>query len=160
MRLITGLLLTIFIGGCTDSRQNKTVDEIPQDTVYDGEVIVREKLESRGPTIQLDNGTGDSPRFVVGNTSILRIRIPRLTEYDMHLTQVVGATIIKVDTTHNKFLVIPDDNEFSFVLNQYYPKGQVIRYTRNWNEVKAVYDEQIVGLDGMIEIAKLDFKAQ
>jgi hypothetical protein len=160
MRLTLGLLLTIFVGSCTDSRHTETVDGIPQDTVYDGNVIVRENLEFRRPAIQLDNGAGDSPRFVVGDTSILRIRIPRFTEYDMHLKGVVGATIIKIDTSYNKFLVIPDNTQFSFVLNQYYPKGQVIRYTRNWNEVKATYDEQIVALDGMIEIGKLDFNAQ
>jgi hypothetical protein len=160
MRLITGLLLGLFAGGCTESRKLEVVTEVPQDTVYDGNIIDREKLESIRPTIKLDNGNGDRPSFVVGDTSLLRIRIPIFTEYDIHINEITGATVILVDTARNKFLVVPEDTQFSFVLNQHYPKGQVIRYTRNWNAVKAVYDEQMVRLEGLVRIAKIDFIAQ
>ncbi|HTF18070.1 MAG TPA: hypothetical protein VK658_08365 [Chryseolinea sp.] len=160
MRQITTAMLALLVAGCTNSTQNNTADGTPQDTVYDGDIIWREKLETKRPIVQLDNGAGDSPVFTIGDTSILRIRIPRFTEYEMHLDEIVGATVIRVDSSHNKFLVIPVDNQFSFVLMQSYPKGQVIRYTRNWNELKSVYDELIVPLDSMIQIGKLDFKAE
>ncbi|MGC3945542.1 MAG: hypothetical protein QM762_13665 [Chryseolinea sp.] len=160
MRRITLLIFTILIIGCTNSTENRTTGDIPQDTVYDGDIIGRETLETKRPTIQLDNGAGEIPRFAIGDTSILRIRIPRFTEYEIHLDDIVGATVIRVDSAHNKFLVIPEDNQFSFILNQFYPTGQVIRYTRNWNELKSAYEEQIVPLDGMIRITKLDFKAE
>jgi hypothetical protein len=159
MRLIVGTLFTIFVCGCTDTKPEHAVEGTPKDTVYDGDIIWREKLESKRATIQLDNGAGGIPRFVIGDTSVLRIRIPRFTEYDIHLNQIAGATVIKLDTAVNTFLVIPVDNQFSFVLNQYYPKGQVIRYTRNWNKEKAIYDEKVVPLDSLVQIGKLDFNA-
>ena len=160
MRQITTLILTLLVVGCANSTRHEATDGIPQDTVYDGDIIWREKLETKRPTIQLDNGTGEIPRFAIGDTSILRIRIPRFTEYEMHLVDIVGATVLRIDSAHNKFQVIPEDNQFSFVLKQFYPKGQVIRYTRKWNEQKSLYEEQIVPLDSMIQIAKLDFKAE
>jgi hypothetical protein len=160
MRQITPVILTILIIGCTSSTGSRTTDDIPQDTVYDGDIIWREKLETKRPAIRLDNGIGEIPRFTIGDTSILRIRIPRFTEYEMHLDDIVGATVIRVDSARNTFLVIPEDHQFSFVLKQFYPTGQVIRYTRNWNEQKSAYEEQIVPLDSMIQITKLDFKAE
>jgi hypothetical protein len=160
MRIVLGFLLIVFAGGCKDAGSGNPGHGIPQDTVFDGDFTAREKLELKRPTIQLDNGIGGSPAFTVGDTSILRIRIPGLTKYEMHARQAIGASIVKLDSARGLFLVIPRNNEFSFVLDQYYPVGQVIRYTRNWNEAKSVYDERIVALDGMTEISKLDFKAR
>ena len=152
------IILIILIIGCTESTGRRTIDNIPQDTVFDGDIIWREKLEKKRPIIQLDNGAGEIPRFAIGDTSILRIRIPGFNEYEMHLIDIVGATVLRIDT--NTFRVIPEDNQFSFVLKQFFPKGRVIRYTRNWNEQKSGYEEQIVPLDSMIQITKLDFKAE
>jgi hypothetical protein len=160
MRLVATFLVFVFVGGCTKSTENGSEVLIPRDTVYDGDIMWREKLELPRQVIQLDNGVGKYPRFVVGDTSILRIRIPRFSEYDMHLDKIDGATIIRVDTAADKFLVIPEKSQFSFILSQYYPKGKVIRYTRNWNESKAAYDEQVVSLDSIVEIGQLDFKAK
>jgi len=159
MRQTTLLILTTLIIGCTNSTGIHTTEHIPQDTVYDGDIIWREKLETKRPTIQLDNGMGEIPRFTIGDTSILRIRIPRFTEYEIHLEDIVGAIVTRVDSAHNMFLVRPEDHQFSFVLKQFYPKGQVIRYTRNWNEVKSTYVEQIIPLDSLIRITKLDLRA-
>jgi hypothetical protein len=149
MRQFIGLLLGISVVGCADLRKNETVDEILPDTIYDGNIISREQLEAKRPTIQLDNGVGEMPRFSIGDTSLLRIRIPRLTNYEMRADEIVGAAIVKVDTASNKFLVIPNDSIFSFVLMQHYPKGRVVRYTRDWNEDKAAYYEQITDVDGL-----------
>jgi hypothetical protein len=160
MRIISGLLLTIFVMGCADSKQNEKVGGILPDTIYDGNIIWRERLEAKRPMIQLDNGTGEVPKFSVGDTSILRIRIPRLTKYEVRLTQIIGAAIIKVDSANNKFLVTASDSVFSFVVNQYYPKGRVVRCFRNWNEKKGTYDEQITEIHGLRKIGRLSLKAQ
>ena len=160
MRIITGLLLTIFVMGCTDSKQNEKVDGIPPDTIYDGDIIFRERLEAKRSMVQLDDGAGEMPKFTVGDTSILRIRIPRMTKYEVRLTQIIGASMIKVDTANNRFLVTPNDSVFSFVVNQYYPKGRVVRYTRNWNSKNAAYDEQITQIHGLRRSGRLNLTAQ
>jgi len=154
-----GLLFVVLLMGCTKSRWKTGSGEIPQDTVYEGLTVIRENPEYRKAVIQLDNGAGDSARFSVGKTTLLRIQIPRFTEYEMNAEQAVGATIVKVDTALNKFLVTPNAPQFSFVLNQFYPPGYVVRYSKSWNESTSTLENQIVALTDTVKIAKLDFKA-
>ena len=147
MRLTLGFLFLMFLMGCTESKQNQIVDDIIPDTLYQ-------------PTIVMDDGTGAAPHFQIGDTSTLRIGIRRLMSYELRLTRIKGATITKVDTARNFFFIIPNDKKFSFVLNQFYPKGRVVRYSRDWNVSKMSYDEKIDELAGLIEICELDFKAK
>ena len=151
MRTSIFLIFTVFcLTGCRKTNDVSPTEEISMDTIYSGNFIWREKEQSKR---LYDNGTnGDRPVFKLNEENFLRIRVKRLFEYEIFPSEIHGAEFIKVDTAENLFLVTPTDTSFSFVINQYYPKGRVIRCVRNWNNETNGYDEELTPLNGFKSI--------
>ena len=82
------------------------------------------------------------------------------TEYEIYPSEIVGAEIVKVDTSFNLFLVTPRDTSFTFVVNQYYPKGRLIRCDRNWNIRTNDYDERLTPQNGFRRVTHFEWDAQ
>src|SRR5688572_183956 len=133
----TFIFLTVIVfcwTGCHKANDVIPRQEISMDTIYSGDFIWREKEKSKRLTIMYDNGKDhERPVFKLNEENFLRIRVKRLFEYEIFPSEIRGAEIVKVDTAQGLFLVTPTDTSFSFVINQYYPKGRVIRCVRNWN---------------------------
>jgi len=105
-----------------------------------------------------DNGKDhERPVFKLNEENFLRIRVKRLFEYEIFPSEIRGAEIVKVDTAQGLFLVTPTDTSFSFVINQYYPKGRVIRCVRNWNSETNGYDEQLTPLNGFKSVTHFEW---
>jgi hypothetical protein len=132
MRTFIYLIVASFLCcACKKSDDSISEEVIQLDTLYDGDFIWREKMKSKRLTIIMDNGIDkQKPVFKINKETLLRIRIPRLTKYEIFPSEIHGADIVKVDTAINIFLVTPTDSSFQFVLNQYYPRGRVVRYRK------------------------------
>lgn len=152
--------LWVVFSGCVQKDDRLTYDEhISADTIFSGDFIWREKKENKRLTILFDNGkNGKRPVFKLNEENLLRIRVKRLSDYEVFPSDIQGAEIIKVDTLKNGFLVTPTDSSFSFVVNQYYPKGRVIRYFRNWNEELKEFEEQSTPLNGFKPVTHFEWK--
>ncbi|MFI5406643.1 MAG: hypothetical protein ACHQ1D_09035 [Nitrososphaerales archaeon] len=155
------IFVILFVATCTNSKQSLSVAVIQPDTVYGGDFIWRAKREDKRLTIRLDNGEDSKkPVFKINEITPLRIRISRLSKYEMFFSDIVGAEIMKVDTAENVFAVIPTDSVFSFRLNQYYPKGQVVRHIKQWNGEKGIYEEHTIPENGFKSVGEIEFRTQ
>jgi len=150
MRAVIYLVsVNIFCASCWKQDDGSHSEGVLVDTIYFGDFIWRQNVESKRFTVMFDNGRDrEKPIFKLNEENLLRIRVKRLTEYELYPSEIVGAEIVKVDTSFNLFLVTPRDTSFSFVINQYYPKGRVIRCDRNWNIETNDYDEQLTPQNG------------
>lgn len=152
------ILIVSLWTGCQRANKSSSSISITLDTIYGGDFIWREKQESKRQVLILDNGIdGERPIFKLNQENLLRIRMKRLFEYETFPSNIHGAEIIKVDTSKNCFLVTPTDTSFSFDINQYYPKGRVIRCTRNWNEGTKGYDQQLTQLNGYKSVTHFEW---
>jgi hypothetical protein len=128
------------------------------DTIYGGDFIWREKQEDKRQTLILDNGKDrENPIFKLNQENLLRIRMKRFFEYEVFPSNIHGAEIVKVDTSQSLFLVTPTDSSFSFDINQYYPKGRVIKCIRNWNHETKEYDEELTPVNGFKSITYFEW---
>ena len=89
--------------------------------------------------------------------NLLRIRVKRLFDYEVFPSDIHGAEIIKVGTLKNGFLVTPTDSSFSFVINQYFPKGRVISYFRNWNNELKGFEEHVTPVNGFKPVTHFEW---
>jgi hypothetical protein len=106
-----------------------------------------------------DNGHDrEKPTFKLNEENLLRIRVKRLFEYEIYPSEIVGAEIVKVDTSFNLFIVTPRDTSFSFVVNQYYPKGRVIRCDRNWNSETNDYNDKLTPQNGFRQVTHFEWR--
>ena len=159
--LIYLIFVAIFFSGCDKTNESLSAEAISMDTIYSGDFIWREKQESKRLTVIFDNGRDrEKPVFKLNEENLLRIRVARLFEFEILPSEIHGAEIVKVDTSANLFLVTPTDTSFSFAVNQYYPKGRVIRCVRNWNSEINDYDEQLTRLNGFKSITHFEGKCK
>ncbi|WP_276371937.1 hypothetical protein [Chryseolinea sp. H1M3-3] len=131
------------------------------DTIYAGDFIWRQKKEDKRLTILFDNGKDrEKPVFKLNEENLFRIRVKRLFEYEVYTSEIHGAEIIKVDSATNLFLVTPIDSSVTFVINQYYPKGRVIRCIKNWNQETKEFEEQLTPLNGFKAVTHFEWKVK
>jgi hypothetical protein len=141
----------------TDGRSTSEINSI--DTIYSGDFIWREKKENKRLTVIFDNGKdGERPVLKLNEDNLLRIRVKRLFEYEVYPSDIKGAEIVKIDTAVNLFLVTPTDSSISFIVNQYYPKGRVVRYVKNWNEEIKEFEENLMPLNGFKAVTHFEWE--
>jgi hypothetical protein len=158
MRIFIHLIFVIILTvGCDRTKNSGTGDVVLIDTLYGGDFLWRQKREDKRITVLIDNGTDrGNPVFKLNEENLLRIRIKRFFEYEIYPSEIHGAEIVKVDSSLNLFLFTPRDSSFSFVVNQYYPKGRVIRCLRNWNKETDDFDEQLDWINGFAAITHFE----
>jgi hypothetical protein len=166
IKLLAGIYMRIFIylvfisvlySGCNKGDDNSP-SEISMDTIYSGDFIWREKKKDKRLAVLFDNGKHrEKPMFKLNQENLLRIRVARLFEYEVFPSDIHGAEIIKVDTMMNLFLVTPTDSSFSFVVNQYYPKGRVVGFYKNWNDETKAFDERLTPLNGFKPVTHFEW---
>ena len=150
--------VVFFLAGCRKSNSILPSETILMDTIYGGDFIWREKQEGKRQTLILDNGKDrEKPVFKLNQPNVLRIRIKRFFEYEVFPSNIHGAEIVKVGASESLFLVTPTDTSFSFDINQYYPKGRVIRCIRNWNSETNQYAEQLTPLNGFKSVTNFQW---
>ncbi len=148
----------LLCANCVEPKDRPSTGEISVDTMYNGDFLWRQKAVDKRLTVMFDNGKDrEKPIFKLYEANLLRIRVKGLTEYEIYPSELDGVEIVKADTSFNLFIVTPRDTSFSFVVNQYYPKGRVIGCTRNWNSETKDYDEQLAPVNGFWQITRFEW---
>lgn len=83
MRTVIYLVsVIIFCASCSEQSDGSSSDRVLVDTIYFGDFIWRQKVESKRFTVMFDNGRDrEKPIFKLDEENLLRIRVKRLTEY-------------------------------------------------------------------------------
>lgn len=158
--LIVGLQMLLLIS-CHNSKPDDELN-YSLDTIYGGDFNNNIVSKDKRLSIVIENGDSiGQPIFLkLGEPSLVRISIPRLSNYEIYPSEIIGADIIKVDTSNNYFLIIARDSIIAFNINQYYKKGRVVLYNKTYQKNTNQFVEQSIPLTGFKLVGNVKWEIQ